>query len=691
MRYKLTDSPPLVYRTVLIIIKEASLGSVSFDLEKTASGSRARAGQLVTRNNQVQTPVFMPVGTQATVKSLAVSDLHDVGAQILLANTYHLQLRPGPEVFKAVGGIHKFMNWSGSVLTDSGGFQIFSLPKDRQLNEQGASFRSYVDGKLVHLSPEASIETQKAINSDIMMVLDQCVPSTCDHKTAELAMQLTDRWAKRSLLARGDSDQGLFGIVQGACFEDLRRRSAHTICNMPFDGFAIGGLAVGETKKQREDFTELTTDLMPADKPRYLMGVGTPIDLLEAVHRGVDMFDCIIPSAHAQQGVAYTWNGKINLRRTVYKFGLNPLESGCECVCCLNYSRAYLHHLVKTKEILGWRLISIHNLHFYQQLMKTMREQIMQDKFLQFYQANRELLQGEDLEFPSQKPKPKRRKKMLNELGDFRIVQSSEGHHSVQHISSGELIHGKRHPDSEAYDLYTAQSGLDEKLETDIVRPLVFWDVGLGAGHNALALIRYLEKLDELNKPVHLISFEKDLNSFRLAMQNAKILPHMRHAAPSSILDKGCWESDMIQWSLVEGDFREKFISAAQPDIIFYDPFSTHTDGVMWDFNLFKSIGDFLETCPELMTYTASTQVRAALLAAGWFVAEGVGTGTRTSTTKAYWKKHNSEANLLDHRWLQRWQRSHTGVPMYLSGDQQTTFRHLILNHAQFAARGIHE
>src|SRR5690606_38018888 len=258
------------------------MSRLNFTLEKTASGSKARATRFTTLHGEVQTPIFMPVGTQATVKSMSVGDLKTTGSNVLLANTYHLLLRPGPEVFETFGGIHRFMNWDRPVLTDSGGFQIFSLPHSRAMNEDGAHFQSYVDGRTHLLSPESSIATQRAIGSDIMMVLDQCIPSTADHATAEAAMHLTHHWAERSLRARGDSPQALFGIVQGACHADLRQRSAEFLQRLPFDGLAIGGLAVGETHEERYRFTGIATDFLPEDRPRYLMGVGTPIDILEA-------------------------------------------------------------------------------------------------------------------------------------------------------------------------------------------------------------------------------------------------------------------------------------------------------------------------------------------------------------------------------------------------------------------------
>lgn len=363
-----------------------------FTLQKEASGSNARAGVMKTLHGEVETPVFMPVGTQATVKGLRFEELKTAGAKVLLANTYHLLLRPGIEVFERMGGIHNFMKWDGAVLTDSGGFQIFSLPHARRMSEEGAVFASYVDGKKILLTPELSIKMQRAIGSDIMMVLDQCIPSTADHATSKKAMELTHRWAKRSKVARGESEQALFGIMQGTLFRDLRTESANVLSDMDFDGYAIGGLAVGETKNEREDFAEFSASLLPKHKPRYLMGVGTPIDLLEAVHRGVDMFDCIIPAALSQQGVAYTSRGRVRLTRSAYKFTEEALDPECDCFTCRTYSKAYLHHLHKAGETLGWSLTSKHNLTFYHRLMSRMREAILKDEFPALHNSLKDIL-----------------------------------------------------------------------------------------------------------------------------------------------------------------------------------------------------------------------------------------------------------------------------------------------------------
>lgn len=308
------------------------MSRLSFGL--LAREGRARSGRFRALHGEVETPVFMPVGTRATVRGQTVEGLLQMGAQMVLANTYHLLLRPGPEIFRQFGGIHRFMHWDRPVLTDSGGYQIFCLPHARAMQEEGAAFQSYVDGKKILLSPELSIQTQVAIGSDIMMVLDQCIPSTAGKEEAEAAMHLTHRWARRSLAARGDSPAALFGIVQGACFADLRKQSADFLTQLPLDGFAIGGLAVGEGREEREEMTELATDLLPENLPRYLMGVGTPVDLLEGVARGVDMFDCIIPTALAQQGVVYTSVGRLELRRGTYRTAEEPLDAACDCGTC---------------------------------------------------------------------------------------------------------------------------------------------------------------------------------------------------------------------------------------------------------------------------------------------------------------------------------------------------------------------
>lgn len=355
-----------------------------FTLRSVDPGSQARRGTLVTAHGVIETPVFMPVGTRATVTGLDPDDVSAMGAQMILANTYHLMLRPGPELFERVGGIHNFMRWPGSVLTDSGGYQIFSLPADRTINEKGARFRSYVDQRIHMLSPEKSIEIQTAIGSDVMMVLDECVDSRCDEATTRAAMERTHRWALRSLAARTNPAQGLFAIVQGGVVQSLRAESAAFLTQHPFDGFALGGLAVGDTRAQREDITHFAAQLLPSDRPRYLMGVGTPPDLLYAMLAGVDMFDCVLPTHLGWQGTGFTSTGRVRVTRAPNTTADIPLDAACTCSTCARFSRAYLHHLFKCSEPLGPRLLSIHNVHHYQALMAEARAAIDAGVYAQY-------------------------------------------------------------------------------------------------------------------------------------------------------------------------------------------------------------------------------------------------------------------------------------------------------------------
>ncbi len=385
---------------------------MNFAVHARAGGSRARAATLTTAHGVIETPVFMPVGTRATVKTQTLAQLERLGAPMLLANTYHLMIRPGADVFEKFGGIHRWMGWRGSVLTDSGGFQLFSLAHARTITEDGATFRIARDGPTLTLTPERSIAMQRAIGSDVMMVFDHCVASTAGHDEARAAVELTHRWARRSLAARGDSPQALFAIVQGACFEDLRRASADALTAIDgFDGFAIGGLAVGEARAEREDLTELTAALLPEDRPRYLMGVGTPLDLLEGVHRGVDMFDCIVPTAWAQQGMAFSSRGKIDLRRSVHRLAEERLDAACDCEACTLYARSYLHHLIKCNEPLGWQLLAFHNLRFYVRLMEEIRAHVRADTFAAFHAERRQTLALADQDNPpGKRPRVKPRR-----------------------------------------------------------------------------------------------------------------------------------------------------------------------------------------------------------------------------------------------------------------------------------------
>ncbi|MEO6165292.1 MAG: tRNA guanosine(34) transglycosylase Tgt [Candidatus Binatia bacterium] len=673
---------------------------LQFTLETESSDSRARAATFQTLHGAVQTPIFMPVGTQATVKAQTVESLQATGARLILANTYHLLLRPGAEVFRKFGGIHGFMNWPGPVLTDSGGFQIFSLAHSRAMNEAGANFKSYVDGKSYLLSPESSIEMQQAIGSDIMMVLDQCIPATAAYPQAQAAMELTHRWAQRSLRARGDAPAGLFGIVQGAGHPELRKASAEFLRDLPFDGLAIGGLAVGETHAERYDLTALVTEQLPAHLPRYLMGVGTPIDILEAVHRGVDMFDCIIPTQLAQRGVAFTSHGKLQLRRTVHKLADDPVDALCDCQCCRVYSRAYLHHLIKSAEVLGWHLLGMHNLAFYHRLMKEMRERILAGDFAAYYREKRAELMRADEDNPTLPPK-KNKVVQPARLGDYELHRSVHGFYSIRQISSGEIMHSVNAPSEESNQLYIEQSALAARLCNGTSGELVIWDVGLGAASNAMAALHCFESCYEMNResglrPLRLISFERDLDPLRLAAKNSGFLPHLRHGAPSRILSQGSWQhvSGLLHWQLLQGDFRDFIETAAIPDLIFYDPFSFITDAALWTGEIFARIfARCLAKPAELYTYSAATAVRVALLSAGFLVAQGVGTGPKSETTIAFNRaesaaQHPMAPPLLDHKWLARWRRSSAKFPATMASAAQAQFAAMIEGHRQFSTTG---
>ena len=670
----------------------AAAGRLHFTLEATAEDSSARAARFTTQHHEVLTPTFMPVGTHAAVRSQRREDLLESGAQVLLANTYHLLLRPGLDIFQKFGGIHGFMNWPRAVLTDSGGYQIFSLPGSRTLCEEYAEFTSYVDNTLIRLSPERSIEAQKIIGADIMMALDQCVPSTVEHAAARSAMQLTHRWAERSLAARGDSPQALFGIVQGASYADLRMESAQTIAQMPFDGYAIGGLAVGESSAQREDCTATVTELLPQHSPRYLMGVGTTRDLLEAVHRGVDMFDCILPTSLAKQGVAFTSLGRRDLRRAAYRGMEGPIDPACRCYTCKTYSIAYLFHLQRVHETTGWQLLGLHNIHFYLQLMRTMREHILAGTWLQFYRAQRDVLDARD---SYGKPARHVTKAVLRERkrkrGRYEVVVKDDVGY-IRDTVSGEVMHPGSDPAQEAQSLYVEQSRLLERLESGSEEPLVLWDVGLGAAANAMAAILAVENAGPAAaRPLKLVSFENDLDSLKLALDHPGWFRHLRHAAPQALLRDNRWNSlaSQIEWLLLNGDFALRKFEAPPPDIVFFDPFSFKTDSALWTLNAFRELAKaFGDNHTELFTYTYSTSVRAAMLAAGFYVAKGRATGLKGETTvglspRAAAAAHGRE--LLGQEWLTKWRRSDAQVP-FGSTEQDDSWRQAVLGHPQFRA-----
>ena len=359
--------------------------AITYELLHIDKNSGARRGVIHTPHGDIQTPIFMPVGTQATVKSMSPEELkEDVKAQIILANTYHLYLRPGHDLVKEAGGLHKFMNWDKPILTDSGGFQVFSLSGLRKITEEGVKFNSHLDGSKHLFTPEKVMEIEEALGADIIMAFDECCPYPSDYKYTEKSMYRTTRWAQRCKKAHTTTNQGLFGIIQGGFYKDLRKISTDDLISMDFPGYAIGGISVGEPKEEFLDILRYTTPLMPENKPRYLMGVGTPDYLIEAALAGIDMCDCVLPTRLARHGTALTSKGKIVIRNATYERDWEKLDEECDCYTCKNYTRAYIRHLVKTNEILGIRLISLHNLRFLTRLMEQVREAIEKDDLLGF-------------------------------------------------------------------------------------------------------------------------------------------------------------------------------------------------------------------------------------------------------------------------------------------------------------------
>ena len=351
-----------------------------------ATDGKTRRAELSFDRGTIQTPVFMPVGTAATVKSVTPEELDDVGAQIILGNTFHLLLRPGTEVIEAHGGLHNFMNWQKPILTDSGGFQVWSLAEIRKLSEKGATFKSPIDGREIFLGPEEAIAVQHSLGSDIVMIFDECTPYPATEAQARESMELSLRWAKRSQTAHGDNLAALFGIVQGGMYPHLREESLQALVAMDFDGYALGGLSVGEPKADMANILSKIAYQMPENKPRYVMGVGKPEDLVMAVEQGVDMFDCVLPTRNARNGWFYTDTGVVKIRNAQYQKDTGPIEEGCDCYTCQNYSRAYIKHLLKSNELLGSRLATIHNLHYFHRLMANIRKAIEEQKFQEFKQ-----------------------------------------------------------------------------------------------------------------------------------------------------------------------------------------------------------------------------------------------------------------------------------------------------------------
>lgn len=366
--------------------------AIKYELIKTCAKTGARRGRIHTKRGIIETPIFMPVGTKATVKAMTPEELKDIGSQIILSNTYHLYLRPGHDLIKEAGGLHRFMNWDKPILTDSGGFQVFSLGPLRKISEEGVTFRSHLDGSKHFLSPEKAVEIQTALGSDIMMAFDECAPYPADHDYVKKSLQRTTRWAERCKIAHQNTDQqALFGIIQGGMYKDLRYESAQALIDLDFPGYAVGGLSVGEPKDLMYEVLEATTPLMPQNKARYLMGVGSPDALFEGVLRGIDMFDCVLPTRIARNGTAMTSVGQVAIKQARYMRDFTPLDPNCTCYTCTHYTKAYLRHLYRENEILSARLFTIHNLQFLLTLMENMRTAIENDDLLafknQFYDA----------------------------------------------------------------------------------------------------------------------------------------------------------------------------------------------------------------------------------------------------------------------------------------------------------------
>jgi queuine tRNA-ribosyltransferase len=643
----------------------------------------------------VETPQFMPVATQASVRAQRTESLAGAGATMLLANTWHLAQSPGLDVFEALGGVRRFMGWSGGVLTDSGGFQVFSLGEHASIDDEGVRLRHPGSGRALALTPESCVAAQRAIGSDIAMVLDHCVASTVAHGEARAAMARTHRWAARCLAARGDAPMGLFGIVQGACHADLRRESADVLRTMSFDGYAIGGLAVGEGKAEREEMTALVAERLPEDRPRYLMGVGTPLDLLEAVHRGVDLFDCILPTSLAQRGRVYTSLGRLELRRGVYRLQDRPLDPACDCEVCGRYSRAYLHHLFAAREPLAWTLLGLHNLHFWLGLMRRIRAALADGRFRAFYDAERQVLDQPDPDDPPVATPPKRRRRAPEQLGRWALhtvpaFGDAPAATSIRDTISGEVMHAVSAPDAEARRLYVDQPGLRGRAHA-AGPPLVVWDVGLGAASNAIEVVRAWEEELVRGAPrvLRLVSFERDLDALRLARAWPDHFPRLKHGGPAGILADGRWESRVklgeapaITWELREGDFLERLEGAPPADLVLYDPFSLKVDSPLWSLDAFRRVRAALgDRDTVLYTYTNSTAARVALLVAGFYIGAGAGTGPKAQTTIATTRPN---AAMLGTEFLDKWRRSSARWPAGLPEAERAAVEAALLAHRQW-------
>jgi len=554
---------------------------------------------------------------------------------------------------RQVGGLHRFMGWDGPVLTDSGGFQIFSLAAERTVTEKGARFQSYIDCRYHLLTPESSVAMQEAIGSDVMMVLDICLPSTAGEAEVRTAMERTHRWALRSLAARSHGEQALFAIVQGGLSPELRA--------------------------ERFDVVGAATGLLPSDKPRYLMGVGTPPDLLEAIAHGVDMFDCVIPTTLAWQGTAFTGSGRVRLTRTEHKLSDAPLDPACGCPTCQRHGRGYLHHLMKCKEPLGPRLLSIHNLHHYLELMRAARAAIEAGRYGSFMRETLAAIDRHEHDASGRAPGRRALPPPPAFPGPpapgvrFEIVATSSGAPSVRDAEAGEVMHPVIGAAVESERLYVAQSRLAARLLEPGSAPLVLFDVGLGAAGNALAAIRAARAAPPGHRPLALVSFERELGALSLACSDdgSRRLGWSAEetAAARALLHGGCHEEPEITWQLRLGEALDRLdAEPLRADMVYWDPFSPKVNGGLWTAGAFALLAARCAPGATLFTYSAATATRSALLLAGFALGHGDASGPKEETTAAALPPA-LPARPLDARWLARLARSSAPFPPDAHGD----------------------
>jgi queuine tRNA-ribosyltransferase len=588
---------------------------------------------------------------------------------------------------RQLGGLHRFMGWDGPILTDSGGFQIFSLPAERTIIEAGARFQSYIDCRYHLLTPESSVAMQEAIGSDVMMVLDVCLPSTAGEGEVRAAMERTHRWALRSLSARRPGEQALFAIVQGGLSPTLRAESAGFLTQHPFDGFAIGGLAVGDTRAERFDVVAAAAGLLPPGKPRYLMGVGTPPDLLEAIAHGVDMFDCVIPTTLAWQGTAFTGTGRVRITRAEHRLSDAPLDAACGCPTCRRHGRGYLHHLLKCKEPLGPRLLSVHNLHHYLDLMRAARAAIDGGRYGPFMRERLAAIDRHEHDpsgrSPGRRAAPPPAAPLIPGVR-FEIVATSSGAPSMRDAEAGEVMHPVIGAAVESERLYVAQSRLEARLVGAGPGPLVLFDVGLGAAGNALAAIRAARAAPPGHRPLEIVSFERELGALALAASpdGAARLGWSAQdaAAAGALLRDGRHQEPGLSWRLSLGEALERLdAESLRADLVYWDPYSPKVNGELWSAAAFALLAARCAPGAELFTYSAATATRSALLLAGFAVGRGDPSGPKQETTAAALPPA-LPARPLDARWLARLARSSAPLPP----DAPASAMQRIAAHPQF-------